>query len=319
MSNNQVETNNIEQTNTAQVSSVSDEQIEKYFESGGREPLEAVPSSHEEPIVEAPIEKLEANSLETVKVEAPEKKVEQSEGEEARNYRIAMQEEREKRRELQDELRETRLRQQRMEEAFQKFIERANNPEPKAPDFDENPLENLRYEQERLKQAQMRMHETELQRAQREQAYVKQQEFISKYQSDAASFTEKNPDDYLVKSRLEEHKAAGYTNEQANRLVIEDEMAIASRAYQEGVNPAERVYKIAKLRGFNHQPKPQSQPHATSDKEKFEAVTKGIQASKSLSNGGGGKVDKPLTLESLTELSDDEFDRVDWKRFWKGR
>ena len=33
-------------------------------------------------------------------------------------------------------------------------------------------------------------------------------------------------------------------------LLIEDEMGIVAKAYQDKVNPAERIYKLAKARGF---------------------------------------------------------------------
>jgi dihydroorotate dehydrogenase len=98
---------------------------------------------------------------------------------------------------------------------------------------------------------------------------------------------------------------------QAAQLLQEDEMAIALNAYNQGVNPAEVIYSIAKERGYN--PAAQtSQNNGQSAEQKILQTQKGMQASKSLSNTGG-KTSTPLSLEALAEMDDESFDKY-WSK-----
>lgn len=290
---------NIEISNDVSTPHISDEQLDKFFESGGEEELE--PSNHEPVAEETPL-------IEPVATPESLALKEQAEN----NYKAMAHEERLRRQEVQHELQESRLRMQKMEEAFQKFV----NPPLPEPSFDENPLEALRVKTERIEQLTQQQQHIAQQRAMQEQQAQRQNQFLNQYHQDAAAFAQQTTDFqdayiHLVSSRINEYKAAGYDDKQAGQLLIEDEVAIASKAYADGVNPAQRMYEIAKLRGYNKPVAvaPVAAPNP-SNIEKFNELEKASLASRSLSGtGAGGKVDKGLTLETLAEMDDEEFDK----------
>lgn len=288
---------------------ITDAEMDKFFESGGEdiniETQEENNSQSETPQDEsqtqdAPQDKAENATLEKASVE------------EERSYKAAMHEERERRKELQRELLENKQRLEKVEETFQRLVEQAKQAQmPKEPSFDEDPLEALRIKQERLEQFQREQQVAEQQRAQYEQMSQKQQQFLNQYQRDSIAFASKASDfkdayQYLIDSKVEEFKSAGYSDDEAGRLLYEDEFAIAAKAYNDGVNPAERIYNLAKVRGY--QAKSATTNNVNDEGlRKFQDLERGIKASNSLGSGSGGRIDKGLTLEALAEMDDAEF------------
>jgi hypothetical protein len=288
---------------------ISDEQMDKFFASGGKEGLE--PSSMEPETAEVVEEvKEEAVAEEQPLVEPTQPVVEASEQKEKVVPYGALHEERERRKELQQEVQEYRERTRKIEEAMQKLIE-IQTPGMKEPTFEEDPLEAARIKIERLEQYTKQQQAQAEQQAQYQAQVAKQQQFLGKYHQDAQDFMKAAPDfqdayKHLVNSRLNEYKASGYDDGMANRLLLEDEMAIAGKAYQDGVNPAQRIYEIAKLRGYQKVAAPVAPVTQNTDSDKLAQLEKTIQASKSLGSSGG-RVDKGLNPEALLEMDDEDF------------
>lgn len=308
-------------TNEPQVPvDISDEQMDKFFASGGKEGLE--PSSAE-PEVEAPVEQVPAATEEQPLVEPTQPQIEASEKKERMVDYGALHEERERRKEISAELQEYRERTRKMEEAIQKLVE-IQTPGVKEPSFDEDPLEAARLKIERLEQWTKQQQQLAEQQAAYQAQMARQQQFLGKYSQDAQSFMQQAPDfqdayKHLVNSRLNEYKAAGYDNDMANRLLLEDEMAIAAKAYQDGVNPAMRMYELAKVRGYQKAAAqstvaPMTAP-VNNSAAKIAELEKTIQASKSLGESGG-RVDKGLSAEALLEMDDEDFIK-NWDKVMK--
>lgn len=267
---------------------VSNEQVEAFFEAGGEvETPEVTPEveAKSEPAVEAP------------KDEPKQEKVVPY---------GALHEERMKRKELQEKV-------TKMEQTFQQFQERLKQPEPQIPAFEEDPLSHLKAQQEQFEAWKRQQDQMTVQ----QQAYAKQQEeankVISQYRALANEYKSQTPDfdaayTHLRQSRYDEYVAAGYPPEQAQSFVIEDEFQIAAKAIQDGVNPGERLYALAKVRGYQRPVDKPAEPNAA---EKMEALARGQAAAKSLSGGGTGKAE--LSLEALAEMSGDEFDKA-WEK-----
>lgn len=300
-------------TLTADVSAdLDDEVVDNYFESGGTAEVSNVPeempiTNEAQPQEQDTAEQEQANETQQ---KAADKVVPYG----------ALHEERERRKELQQQLREQQERTSRLEQTFQKVIERTQQPQQQqGPSFEEDPVEALRQEQEHIKQALRQQYQSEAQRQQQSEMQYKQQVFVERYKDSANAYAQENPEfsnayQHLVQSRLAEYTAAGYSVQQANQLLIEDEMAIVAKAYTDGVNPAERIYALSKVRGYqtpasnqNNFQQQKTEQALQDNARKIAQLEKGMAASKSLSNAGG-KTENSFSLESLAAMDDDELD-----------
>jgi hypothetical protein len=296
---------------TADVSAdnISDAQVDKFFESGGE--LEATETTQAE-------DTQQVDTKEDVTAEQqakPDKTVPYG----------AMHEERERRKELARENQELRERTTKLETTFQKLMERVQQPQEQAPSYDEDPLGALKYENDKIKQHLQYQNQIEQERQQKQQFNQQEQQFVNAYRQAAGQFAKQNTDfadayKHLVQSRYEEHLAAGYDDNTANRLIEEDEKAIAAKAFQDGVNPAERIYKLAQIRGYQKST-PATQQQAEKNVEKLEKLEKGMNASKSLSNVSGKTAKTEVTLAQVADMNDDEMSEFlndkNWKKLMK--
>lgn len=266
----------------ADIADPTDKEIAEYFDNKG-----------EVPEVETP--NLEAEAKEAVEPEPVKEQVKTVPHQ-------ALHEERERRKELARQLEETQAKQRLMEERFAKFLEEKQAPPP---NVDENPVEYLKYTEKQLREQQERLaQEFEAQRVQREQE-SQWNNFVTAYRNQAQQFAEQTPDfdaayQHALKTRIAEFVAGGVDEATAKTWATQEETAIVQRAFQDGVNPAERIYNMAKARGYT--PKAQADNSA-----KMETLIKGTQ-SKSLA-GVGGQSPAPMSLEALAEMDDAEFEK----------
>lgn len=146
------------------------------------------------------------------------------------------------------------------------------------------------------------------------------------YHSDARRFMSQEPNfehayKHLVAGRHRELELMGMRDEkQRNAFIAQEESQLVMQALQTGQSPAEVVYRIAQARGFTPQAaapaarggaqSPQPAPQRrTAAQQKIEQLRNGQNASQSLSNGAGG-ANEGLTLNSLANMSDEEFARA---------
>jgi hypothetical protein len=120
---------------------------------------------------------------------------------------------------------------------------------------------------------------------------------------------------HLMTRRLEELAAIGYAPEQRMQILQNEALSVAVQAMQAGRNPAEAVYSLAKMRGY--QP-PQAQngngqgapaaPAAPDPAQRLAQIAAGQQQSRSLANvRGTGPA--PITAQRLAEMSAAEFEQ----------
>jgi hypothetical protein len=280
--------------NEASIESID---VDRFFESGGQE---GVPDA----LTEAPAETKE-----------PEPTAEKAEQKDSASEKFvplaALHEERErrkeeaaKRRDFERQFQEERQRIQLMEQRFQQIMERAN--QTPVPNFEDAPLEHLQINQARLEKQLQQQNQTLQQRQEAEQRQHQWQQFRNRYEDSLYKYREAQPDlteamQYLAKAKVEEYQAAGYSLQQATQLLHEDETAIVANAFNAERNPAETIYKLAKVRGY----KPASEKPADAQK-KLDQLESGLKASKSLGTGGGKASDK-FSIEAVAQMSNDEF------------
>lgn len=278
-------------TENVPVSDVSEEQVDKFFESGGEVELEQK-QAKPEPKVE----------------EKPEAKVEKEEPKEKFVPHGALHEERMKRKQLQSEIEKLRAKSERMEQIFQQHFQQQNGQTQKqVPAFEENPAEHLRAQQEDLRRQQEQMHQFLANQHQQTQQNQRVQQLVGKYHAAADEFKQKQPDfgeaySYVINSRIREYESLGYSKQEASMFVQQEEISIVEKSIADEVSPAERVYMLAKARGYA--PK-KEQKQETS----IENIEKGVKNAKSL-GAISGKSSDQISLEQLADLEGEEFDKA---------
>lgn len=177
------------------------------------------------------------------------------------------------------------------------------------PDPTDDPLGYQAYQLEKLNQTVSAQQKYFEEQTKREAERSQMQQLLGMYQASAVEFAKEVPDfqsayNFLEKSRINEYTAAGYTQAEAARMLQEDEIALAAKALRERANPAERIYAMAKARGFaGVNPSPSAPP-------KLESVAKGIEKSKTLPRAGGKNIERGYDMSNIDELSDSEFDKL---------
>lgn len=221
----------------------------------------------------------------------------------------ALHEERTRRKDLDKQLREA---QQQIAEFRGRFsvIERlqggqqqAEQPGP-VPTVDDDIFGNVKHVGETVEQLKKRLDDADA----ASKAQTEHTTFVTKYQKDAATFTEKQPDymqayNYILQSRVQELQALGYEGDELGQALQADELGIAQFAMSKGKSPAEVLYALATQRGYK-----KADAAAPSGAEKLEAIERGQAANKSLSNTGGNAGDQDMTAERLMGMPMDEFE-----------
>lgn len=115
--------------------------------------------------------------------------------------------------------------------------------------------------------------------------------------------------------RDQELQALGYGDPQVRRQIITNEVIqIGSDALRNGANPAERFYAYAKVRGYAPAA---AQAPAAQPNERIAAIAQGQKtAARSPSAAVGAGNQNPLSLEALSAMSDEDFDRH-FEKVWR--
>jgi|ETNvirnome_6_100_1030635.scaffolds.fasta_scaffold00325_5 hypothetical protein len=229
----------------------------------------------------------------------------------------ALHEERERRKEfqrrLEDQGREFSEYKGKTEERLGEIAKRLAPPAEAPPDFDEDPAAHLQHGQAETGRRLDQLEQSNEERAQQSQAAQNDQELVEAYRSAAVQFAGENPDfadayQHWQESMKSELAAWGVTDPaRVNQEVGRFERQLAAASFRDGVNPAERLYAIAKHRGYEKKAADPATPGNGEDKIAAEEKAEG--AAKSLSAAGGTQA-TGLTMESLLAMDDDEFGQV---------
>ena len=223
----------------------------------------------------------------------------------------ALHEERERRKELQEELRNTRDRMARMEALYGQLHQQQQRPATPLPAFDQDPVAHLKGATETLDQRLSKFEQETTKRAEQDVQQVNQRQLLEKYAADVRVFHVKQPDfqdayNFLANAIDQDLQARGYDDpvERANVLEFEEGMLVG-RAFKAGRSPAESIYNYAKTRGYA----------PAGDDNKLERIEKGQRAAKTLA-GPGSKGEGAMSLERLADLYDSDpaaFDK-EWEK-----
>lgn len=171
--------------------------------------------------------------------------------------------------------------------------------------YQEEPANYLKWQQENIAKEQASLRDQQIQQQTVSKTQEQFQNFVGIYQTQAQEFSAKTPDfkeayNFLLSNRNSELQQMGFTDPMQRKTIMQnEEIGIVDQAFRGGVNPAERLYAIAKFRGFK--PSTAAVAPATLDQEKKNAA-----ATKSLGSVPGSASTK-MTAEVLLSLSDEEF------------
>lgn len=266
---------------------------ESYFESGGTSeiPTEA-PAAQEttsaEPVAAKEPAKEETTADKTVPL-------------------AALHEERTRRRELDRKARDLETQLAELKGKFS-IVERLNpTKEEKVPTVEEDifgVVKNTTTDVAKIKEVLAKQDEEA-------KARKAEDELITAYRADAAQFRSKQADfdaayNHLMQSRVAELQAMGYTSPQMlQQALLADERAIAEMALKDGQSPSERIYELAKLRGYAVKAEKAAEKPAA---EKIAELEKAQAANKSLAGTGGGTGETEMTAEQLIKMPMAEFE-----------
>lgn len=178
-------------------------------------------------------------------------------------------------------------------------------------DDDEDPLHDLATVKEVLR----RFRDT--QRAEREAERTQfahqtaQQRHFSLVAEQEAEFREDTPDydtavTHFRESLRDELTAQGFTGDALNAEFAKSLVTLSQRALSAGKNPAEVVYALAQKRGYTPnttQTAPRTPPTLDSASQKLQTLSRGQQASKSLSSVGNSPTTSDLTVANVAKLN----------------
>lgn len=279
-----------------------------YFENGAGESAPALapkPTPEPEPELDEP----ETDGAEVEADEAPE--TPEPKAEKPRTVpHAALHEERQRRKELEAQLRQTTS---RFEQLLSRLEPQTTQPAAEAedvpvPDPDLDPVGAIKFATEQARQAKIDRE----QRAAAERQAAETNRFVDRYRKDAETYTQEAPDfgdayAHLKTSRAQELEAMGLDGGQVARQLIQEEFQIAQMAYQAGKNPAEVLYAVARQRGYAKAAPAETKPAKPTPEEKLQAVEAGMRGNKSLSSTGGRANTAEVQVADLMKMSDEAF------------
>ncbi len=144
-----------------------------------------------------------------------------------------------------------------------------------------------------------------------DQQAEQERQFVAAYNQAADEFTKQTPDfpdayRHLVEGRVKELELIGHDQATINQIVKAEELMIVNTALQQGRNPIETIYAVAKQRGFTKAAPSQPATQPANDAVRVEAMNKAEKATKTLSNAPGVASSTP-TLDALVNMSETEF------------
>jgi hypothetical protein len=229
------------------------------------------------------------------------------------DLRVALREERERRRQAEQEAAQIKANQRILAAALEQ-LRPQNGQAPQVPDFDTDPAAHLKHQVEEVRSwaQQMRQQQEYAAQEAHRQAQIAQAEQAVVAQE--SSFAKQTPDYYeavdYVRDRLRvKAEALGVPKDQIDAAVAQDMRQFGLRMLSAGQNPAERLFHFAKIEGYNGPREANSAKLSTI--AKGAAATRGARSTAPASNGELTMEQAArMSIKEIGRMSDDEFQRL---------
>lgn len=212
--------------------------------------------------------------------------------------------------------------QQQLTETLKMLQERAKSLAPeeqaKAPDPMQDPQGFAVWEYEQHKKQVAELNEWRKQQDQLNQRSAQLQQAASWAQSQEMEFSKTQPKyseayKFATESRTKEYTALGYTPDQIQQLLASDNQNIVALALQQRKNPAQLIWDYANAKGFVVA----EQKKVPDLDDKVKTIAKGQEAAKGLTGTAGGAPTEINNLADLAAASEDMDDEEFSKAFDK--
>jgi len=223
-----------------------------------------------------------------------------------------LMDERGKRQALQAQLEETNSRMGKYDTLWERLeaaeAAKAEEAKPQAPDYEEDPVGNLKHQQEQITEQMAenaKATQEQQQQAQQSQRYQQMQSAVAMSEQ---TFASENDDYYeavnhlrgVMRQQMEPMMAAqGITDPTRIGQILQQQEANAAMQWlQSGVNPAEYAYNYAKTVGYQRVDKSVDKSDVSRGTEELDRAEKGLKAAKGSGSGGSKKVTKSFVDDS---------------------
>lgn len=234
----------------------------------------------------------------------------------------ALHAEREEHKKTKSELEQIRQRQAVLDDRWNTLL-KANQPEAQQPQAQPNPEEDIfaysKWQADQLKALQEKVDGREQQEVQSRQMVEQEQALWGEWSQSAQSYAATQTDfgdavKFLSDARNRQLEALsianpGFGNEQGRVQQINAELKqIVLAAKQQGMSPAEAVYKIAQGYGYAiAAPKP-TDPASLTLPDSLAKIDAAQNASRTLAASPGRDAGDPMSAEAIANMSNAEFD-----------
>lgn len=223
----------------------------------------------------------------------------------------AFHEERERRKEAQRELQALQEKWARADERIQILLNSKKEETP--PDPNEDPLGYQSWKTGKIEKELESEKGRLTEQSKKLEQQVEDLRLRTQIDSMERNFQSKNPDydealQFLVKIQSETLEDLEVDEVERQAQVRQGLSSVVQQALAKGKNPAEAVYKMAQRLGFK-----KTEPTPTA---RMEDIEKGVKASSSLGSAGGKSI-APLTAEALADMSEEDFNKLNYGDFKK--
>jgi len=261
----------------------------------------------EEALTQDELEYTEEVSETTEEQEQPEQKVEQKPEEKYVPYG-ALHEERMRRKEMAEQLKQYEEKVNKMEDRFGQLVNQFKEPEP---NYDDDPATYLKHQTENINERLQSFEQQQQQAHQQAQWFNNLQQKMTGIETD---FVQQNPDyhdaiNHLRTVRMQDYQGMGITDQgQIQNALTQDAVFVINAALQAERNPAQALYDMAKRYGFQGK-----------QSDQIKQMQETMSQAETLGPSGGG--DDKLTLEAIANMDESEFAKLseeDWQRLLGG-
>lgn len=226
--------------------------------------------------------------------------------------------EEDRRKEVERQVDELREKFSRADERLRMFYESQQRQAPveqekeaSPPDPTVDPIGAIEWQRQQIEQ--QRQWQEQQFRVQQEQAAI--QQIDNGYRQAWGQFANQQPDamdayQHFLKATAAVLRAQGFTKEQADAHVENEERKIAIAAFRSNVNPAEIIYREALEMGYTPKQAERivnQEEAARKAEEDVARRQKAAPASKSMSSAGGSRSGSAPTVSEIADMSEDEF------------
>ena len=222
---------------------------------------------------------------------------------------------------LQQERARRQMAEQQLQE-MQRAIQQAQaeyERQQKTPDPQEDPIGAIQYQNEQLKAQLEQVSQWRQQQEAAQQQAAFQNELVQRVAQSAREFAQQAPDypdawKFITETRSKQLAPLIPDPGQREQVMMREALELATQAMQQGINPAQRYYEIAKAWGYGA-PAPTSPPPAPAlqSSPAAETIQRGLRQQSGIS-GGGSTPNTEMSPQQLANIKDPKAFAAAWDK-----